>query len=139
MSGDAKALCWRKPELLWGLLGVGAGICAPSAFALLFAPRTFPSLMAAATPVAAVCGLLLVGWMLRHTDGRGRFAKTRLWVIGRALLIGIGVCAVLAVVLAITFASRPGFLFFLIAASVTLPGALAGGIAVAFIALRRGP
>ena len=139
MSAAPATLCWRTPERLWGLLGVGAGVLAPSAIAVLIAPSTFPSLMLAATPVAIVCGLLLMGWMLRHTDGKGRFGKTRMWVIGRALLIGLGVCAILAAVLAVTFASQPGFYFFLIAASVTLPGALVGGVALAFIALRPGP
>jgi hypothetical protein len=121
--------------MFWGLLGVGAGVCAPAMVALAIAPK-IPALIMGATPASAVCGLLLMGWMFRHTDAKGRFGKTRAWIVGRALLIGFAASAGVATLMAVTFAPGPALSFFFVVAAVTLPSAVLGGIAAAFIALK---
>ena len=130
------ALYWRKPEMLWGLLGVAAGVGGPAIVALVVAPAMFPGLILGATPPSAICGLLLIGWMLGNTDADGRFRHTRSWIVARALLIGIVAWACLAAVLAVGFADRPAIPFTLLAGAVILPSAVLGGLATAFIALR---
>lgn len=136
MSETPPPLTWRRPEVPWGLAGISAGMAAPAVMALVVAPDILPTMIIGAVPASAIFGLVLIGWMLRHTDATGGFRKTRTWVIAHALLIGVGVCAALAALMSLSFGPDPVLNMAAIALGVVLPSALAGGLGLAFISLR---